>query len=146
MSFISKIRANDGLVADVVYDESHGVSFKLKFIDKSTLLKLNGQFSRMKFNPRTQTKDEELDIDGLKRRLYELGVLGWSGVTARWLSTVMAINLDLVDDIDKEIPFTQEDLIEITDSTAIDGWLIENIKEISNFNGGQIPVEEQLKN
>ena len=80
------------------------------------------------------------------RRLYELGVLGWSGVTARWLSTVMAINLDLVDDIDKEIPFTQEDLIEITDSTAIDGWLIENIKEISNFNGGQIPVEEQLKN
>ncbi len=146
MSFISKIRANDGLVADVVYDESHGVSFKLKFIDKSTLLKLNGQFSRMKFNPRTHTKDEELDIDGLKRRLYELGVLGWSGVTARWLSTVMAINLDLVDDIDKEIPFTQEDLIEIADSTAIDGWLIENIKEISNFNGGQIPVEEQLKN
>lgn len=146
MSFISKIRANDGLVADVVYDESHGVSFKLKFIDKSTLLKLNGQFSRMKFNPRTHTKDEELDTDGLKRRLFELGVLGWSGVTARWLSTVMAINLDLVDDIDKEIPFTQEDLIEITDSTAIDGWLIENIKEISNFNGGQIPVEEQLKN
>ena len=69
----------------VTYDESRNVSFELKFIDKKELNRLNQQFTKMQFNPKTHQREEQLDVDALRKEICRLGVIGWKGITLRWL-------------------------------------------------------------
>lgn len=144
---ISEIRAKGVATATVVYDEDFGVKFKLNYIDKAEMSKLNGQFTKSKFNPKTHQKEEDLDIEGLRKRICELGVVGWEGVTPRWLATLMPIDMDAVESPDKEIEFSLDELEELTSSTyGLDGWIFENVRNGENFNKNLAHKEAQIKN
>ena len=54
---LSEIVSKNPKSALVKYDESRNVAFELKFIDKKELNRLNQQFTKMKFNPKTHQKD-----------------------------------------------------------------------------------------
>lgn len=144
---ISEIRAKSVATATVVYDEDFGVKFKLNYIDKAEMSKLNGQFTKSKFNPKTHQKEEDLDIEGLRKRICELGVVGWEGVTPRWLATLMPIDMDAVESPDEEIEFSLDELEELTSSAyGLDGWIFENVRNGENFNKSLAHKEAQIKN
>ena len=131
----------------VMYDEDHKVGFILKFIDKSEMTRLNGQFTRSKFNPKSHQKEEELDIEGLRKRIGELGVAGWQGITPRWLSTIIPIDTSKIEDMDEEIPFSLEELEDLLSSAyGLDGWIFENVRNGENFNKNPAHKADQLKN
>jgi len=144
---ISQIRAKTVASAEVVYDEDFNVKFKLNYIDKAEMTRLNGQFTKQKFNPKSHQKEEDLDIEGLRKRICEIGVCGWSGVTPRWLSTIMPVDMSSVENPDEEIPFSLEELEELTTTAyGLDGWIFENVRNGENFNKNQAHKEEQVKN
>ena len=133
--------------AEVTYDENFGVKFLLNYIDKTEMTRLNGQFTKSKFNPKSHQKEEDLDIEGLKKRICEIGVKGWKGVTPRWLSTMIPIDMDKVENPDEEIPFSLEELEDLTKySYGLDGWIFENVRDGENFNKNITHKEDQLKN
>jgi hypothetical protein len=144
---IKDLKAKEVKSAPVTYDEDFNVKFILNYIEKSEMTRLNGQFTRTKFNPKSHSKEEELDVEGLRKRICEIGVAGWSGVTPRWLSTVMPIDTDAVEDMDAEIVFNQENLEQLCDSVyGLDGWIFENVRNGENFNKNSAHKEDQLKN
>lgn len=143
---IADIKAKEVPSAKVVYDEDYGVKFHLKYIEKSEMTRLNGQFTKSKFNPRTHQKEEDLDVEGLRKRICEMGVCGWEGVTPRWLSTVMPVDLKDIKNPDEEITFDHEQLEELTNCIyGLDGWLFENVRNGENFNQ-HIAHRDQIKN
>lgn len=144
---IGSLRAKSDVLSDVVYDKDYGVRFKLKYVDKTTMTKLNGQFTEVKFNPRSHQKEEELNVEGLRKRICEIGVVGWEGVTPRWLSTVMPIDVEEVEDLDEPIEFNQKNLNELCDvAYGLDAWIFENVRNGENFNKNIKKVEDELKN
>lgn len=144
---IKDLKAKEVNSAHVVYDEDYNVKFILRFIEKPEMTRLNGQFTRMKFNPKTHAREEELDIEGLRKRICELGVAGWSGITPRWLATVMPIDLDAIENMDAEIDFTLENLEQLCENVyGLDGWIFENVRNGENFNKNLAHKEEQIKN
>lgn len=142
---IKDLKAKEIKSVLVTYDADYNVKFALNYIDKSEMTRLNGQFTRLKFNPKTHNKDEELDTEGLTKRICELGVAGWSGVTPRWLSTLIPIDMSSVADMDEEIPFSQENLQELFKSVfGLEGWIFENVRNGESFNKSD--KEAQIKN
>lgn len=144
---IKDLKAKEVKSAMVTYDEDFKVKFNLNYIEKSEMTRLNGQFTRTKFNPKSHSKEEELDIEGLRKRICEIGVTGWSGVTPRWLATVMPIDADGIGNMDEEIPFSQENLTDLCDAIyGLDGWIFENVRAGEHFNKIQAHKDNQIKN
>ncbi len=145
---ISEIKAKSVSSALVTYDEDFGVKFNLNYIDKAEMTRLNGQFTKSKFNPKTHNRDEDLDIEGLRKRICEIGVCGWVGVTPRWLATIIPIDTDAIGDkMDEEISFSLEELEDLTKAAfGIDGWIFENVRNGENFNKDQKHKDAQVKN
>lgn len=144
---IKDLKAKEVKSAMVTYDEDFKVKFLLNYIEKSEMTRLNGQFTRTKFNPKSHSKEEELDIEGLRKRICEIGVSGWAGVTPRWLSTVMPIDTATVTNLDEEIAFTQENLTDLCESIyGLDGWIFENVRAGEHFNKNQAHKDDQAKN
>jgi hypothetical protein len=144
---IKDLKAKEVKSAMVTYDEDFKVKFNLNYIEKSEMTRLNGQFTRTKFNPKSHSKEEELDIEGLRKRICEIGVSGWAGVTPRWLSTVMPIDADGIGNMDEEIAFSQENLTDLCDAIyGLDGWIFENVRNGEHFNKNQAHKDDQVKN
>ena len=144
---IANIIAKTVPSAFVKYDEDFGVEFDLLFIQKEELNKITGQFTKMKFNPKTHQKDEVIDSDGLRNRICEKCVKGWKGVTPRWLATMFPIDKEEVEDMEEEIEFSQENLTTIIEKAyGLDGWIFVNVRNGANFNRSQEHKDEQIKN
>lgn len=144
---IKDLKAKEVKSAMVTYDEDFKVKFLLNYIEKSEMTRLNGQFTRTKFNPKSHSKEEEVDIEGLRKRICEIGVSGWAGITPRWLSTVMPIDADGIGNMDEEIPFSQENLTDLCDAIyGLDGWIFENVRNGEHFNKNQAHKDDQIKN
>lgn len=145
---ISDLKAKSVKCVDVVYDDSRNVSFKLNFIDKKEINRLNQQFTKMKFNPKTHQREEELDVDALRQEICRIGVCGWKGITLRWLQDQMPIDSETITgkDLDEEIDFSQENLNEICNSVyGLDSWIFEQVRDAENFKA-VVAQQEQVKN
>lgn len=145
---ISTLKAKSVKCAEVVYDESRKISFKLNFMDKKELNRLNQQFTKMKFNPKTHQREEELDVEALRQEICRLGVCGWNGVTLRWLQDQMPMDESQLvgKDLDEEIEFSQENLNALCESVyGLDSWIFEQVRDAENFKS-VVAHQEQVKN
>ena len=132
----------------VTYDESRNVSFELKFIDKKELNRLNQQFTKMQFNPKTQQREEQLDVDALRKEICRLGVIGWKGITLRWLIDQVPIDPAAIEgkDLDEEIDFSQDNLNFLCDKLyGIDNWIFDSVRNAENFKAVEAQ-KAQVKN
>lgn len=132
----------------VTYDESRNVSFELKFIDKKELNRLNQQFTKMQFNPKTHQREEQLDVDALRKEICRLGVIGWKGITLRWLIDQVPIDPAAIEgkDLDEEIDFSQDNLNFLCDKLyGIDNWIFDSVRNAENFKAVEAQ-KAQIKN
>jgi hypothetical protein len=129
----------------VPFDEDAGVYFNLNFLHKSVIKKINAMNTKKTFNKRTRQPEEELDVEGFKREMFEKSVVGWKGVTYNWLSKQVPLELDKIEDPDAEIPFSQQNLCDVAEMVSnLDIWLLDSVQEGSNFQA--IKDEDDLKN
>lgn len=145
---ISELKSKSPKVAEVTYDESRNIKLKLNFIDKKELNRLNQQFTKMKFNPKTHQKEEELDVEELRKEICRIGVCGWSGITLRWLQDQFPLNEELIagQNLDEEVEFTQENLNALCESVyGLDSWIFEQVRDGENFKS-VVAQANQLKN
>jgi len=123
---------------DVLFDKDFGVSFKLLHLEKTELQQMIGQHTKMGWNKKHQ-QVEETDNEALTTDLLKKCVKGWKGVTYKWLATRMLLDRTKIQNMDEEIEFNQKNLLFITKrTTGIDAWIIEAIRESTNFTQQQI--------
>ncbi len=145
---LSEIVSKNPKSALVKYDESRNVAFELKFIDKKELNRLNQQFTKMKFNPKTHQKEEELDVEALRKEICRLGVIGWKGITLRWLIDQVPIDEESIKgkDLDEEIEFSQDNLNFLCEALyGIDNWIFDSVRNAENFKAVEAQ-SAQIKN
>ena len=119
----------------VTYDESRNVSFELKFIDKKELNRLH-------------QREEQLDVDALRKEICRLGVIGWKGITLRWLIDQVPIDPAAIEgkDLDEEIDFSQDNLNFLCDKLyGIDNWIFDSVRNAENFKAVEAQ-KAQVKN
>jgi len=129
----------------VAYDEKANVYFEMAFLPKSELQKITHLNTRMKPNPKTHNMEEELDAEKVGKEIRQRCVKGWKGMTYRWLSNHIVIDLNKIEDPDAELEFSAENLEDLTkEMYGIDSWLFDAVKSAANF---QTKVDEaELKN
>jgi hypothetical protein len=131
--------------AFVDYDVDWKVSFNLAFLPKPELSSMLGKFNKQVLNKKTHQFEPEVDSERLSEEILRNYVLGWKGVTYEWLNTQVPINLEGIENIKEEIPFSYENLKILADNVyTFDGWILDSVKNGNNFNVAK--KEEETKN
>lgn len=129
----------------VVFDKDWDVSFDLSFLNKTELQKMTSRHTSIKINRKTHNKEEDLDIENLRKEMCERCVHGWHGVTYRYLQTIMPIDVSEVENLDEEIEFSQETLMQVIENSYdLDGWIFETVKDIAKMK--EEAVDAEIKN
>lgn len=131
-------------INDVVYDKDWNVGFKLQFLPKADLQRMIGKHTEIDFDSRSHTREEKINNKNLTREILDTCVVGWFGVTPKWLATQVPLDLSDVEDPNAEVPFSQENLLTIIDeSYNLEGWIFENVKDAGKFSK---KIEAEVKN
>jgi len=129
---------------EITYDKDWKVAFMLVFISKPEFQSLVSKHSHYNWNPKNHQREDSLDTDSLHEELIKKCVLGWKGVTYEWLRTQTLLDLTGVTNLKEEIDFSEKNLKMLFKICyGLDNWLIETIKNASNFNEKQ---DVEIKN
>lgn len=119
---------------NVVYDKDWGVSFDIIFLSKSEMQKLMSKNTKLVFNPRTHTKEEEIDGEGMRAEIVRNCVKGWKGVTYKWLSSIIVFDTTQVK-LEDEVEFNEDNRdILFKEAYGLDSWLLDTVRNAANFN------------
>jgi len=129
----------------VLYDEDYEIYFDIKFLSKTKLSKMTARHTSIKIDRKTHQPKEDLDTDSLRKEMCETCVKGWYGVTYKWLSTIMPLDKDQIENMDEEVEFSHSALeTVIENSYNLDGWIFETVRDCAKLANSQ--VEEEIKN
>lgn len=132
---LSDVVVKNSVVKNVVYDKDYNVSFDVAFLSRSQLQQMLGRNTKIAFDARTHNKEEKLDSDALSTEIANTCVKGWKGVTFKWLSTILVLDLTKVEDENAELPFTTENLQYLMKNAyGLDSWLLDTVRDAANFN------------
>lgn len=128
------VKSEEKKPVPVTYDKDWGVSFDMLFLSKPELQKLVGRHTKTTFNPKTHVREEELDAIAMRREICEKCVKGWTGVTYKWLSSIMTIDVAKIENIDAVLPFNQENLATLLEEAyGLDTWILDTVRDAANF-------------
>lgn len=120
---------------NIVYDKNWKVSFDLVYLSKTDLQALIGKHTKIDFNKKSHIKEEIINTEALNEEIAETSVKGWHGVTPEWLATLILLDLSKFENPKAEVDFTKANLmVLLKQAYGWDNWLIDTIKEASNFN------------
>ncbi len=132
---LSDLVAKNGVVKNVVYDKDYNVSFDVMFLGRSQLQQMLGRNTKISFDARTHSKEEKLDSDALSNEIASTCVKGWHGVTYKWLSTIFPLDTAKIENMEAELPFTNENLqFLMKNAYGLDSWLLDTVRDAANFN------------
>ena len=128
----------------VVFDKDWDVAFDLKFLGKTELQKMTSRHTKIEFNRKSHSKEEELDVNTLRKEMCERCVLGWHGVTYKYLQNLVPLDMTEIDDINEVVEFSQEALdMVVTNSYELDSWIFETVKDVAKMTEVQSEAETQ---
>jgi hypothetical protein len=130
------------MCAQVEYQ--YGIFFHLKFTARNDLMRMMKESTIMRYNPSTKTREPSLDGDKLIRKYCAAAVEGWHGMTPRNLSRLIPMKNVPEEQLDVEIQFSQDQLVELVKNSAeIDTFLQQTATDVNYFNAD---LEQELKN
>jgi hypothetical protein len=119
----------------IVYDKAHSVSFDISFLSKSEMQKIMSKNTKLVFSPKTHQREEEVDGEAFRSEIIQTCVRGWSGVTFRWLTGLIVIDVDSIPDMAAPVEFTPDNRDTLfTEAYGLDTWLLDTVKNAANFN------------
>jgi hypothetical protein len=130
---LSELVKKERTVKPVLYDKDWKVSFKVAYLSRTELQSMIGRNTKIDFDPKTHEKVEKLNAEALSKEIADTCVLGWEGVTYKWLANVMPI--DIPDSKDgEELEFSKENLETLLKNTyGIESWIFDTVKDAANF-------------
>jgi len=141
MGLIKKLKV-DERVAKVDFPDIDGFVVDVCYIGRDKRAKIRNQSLEMKFNKRTRSREEEVNLDKFLELYTEAVVKGWSGLTVRKLGDLMPIDMTGMDP-NEEIPYSPEDALElIKNSTLFDQFVNDTIENFE-INEDEAKAEEE---
>jgi hypothetical protein len=96
--------------------------------------KLREQSEVTKIDPRTRQPMKELDEQKFIEKFTREAVKGWSGLKYKHLEELMLVDLSGVEDLEAEVPYSEEDALELVkESATFDSWLNEVVFSLDTF-------------
>lgn len=125
-------------VREIPVDGMPGFFVTLTYLSKDTIRKMADKHTRVKFNRKTGKEEKEFNGDDFTEEFVSAVVVGWRGLTYNYLARFVAVDESAVSNPDEEIPFTQEDALELMkQSTAFSEWVdgcLNDIELFTSFN------------
>jgi len=122
-------------VIEVEHPLYEGLKVKLAYIPRETLKKYMERATISTFDKMSRKLVEEVDND-LFMKLYVPDLIkSWSGFKYRYLEELLPVDLSKVDDLDEELPYTEDNAIELMkNSSEFDEWISSIVRDVKNFN------------
>lgn len=132
------------VIKDVVYDKDYNVVVKLKYIPRSEVQNIMNRNTKIEFNKKTHKSEEVLDGEKLTKDMARTVVKGWTGITYKYLSTVVVLDMSKITDPEAEVEFSDDNLMFLIEQSYDFGsWLIDTVRDASNFSEKK---EAEIKN
>ena len=133
MSMIKNLMVNDDKVVDVQFTDSDNFYVSLAYLSRDKLVKIRNRALVIKFNKRTRQREEEVDNDKFLEEYSRSVIKGWKGLTLRELARILPIETSNAD-LDKEVPYTEEDALELLrNSTIFDQFITDCMNDFEVF-------------
>ena len=122
----------DKLEAWVPFDGLPGFEVKLLHLSRPEMQKLQKAATRITFIARQKT--EELDSDMFVKAFAKNCILDWKGLTLEYAMKLLPILPPKNTDLTQEIPFSEEDAINLVkNSTTFDQWINGIVFDLDSF-------------
>jgi hypothetical protein len=130
---LASLVKKDRAVKTVLYDKDWKISFKVAYLSRTELQSMIGRNTKIDFDPKTHEKVEKLNAESLSKEIADTCVLGWEGVSHKWLATVMPIDIPEGKE-NEELEFSKENLETLLKNTyGIESWIFDTVKDAANF-------------
>ena len=118
----------------VDYPEFEGFIVELTYLAREELLKLRNRTLKQKFNKKTRAFEETMDDDLFLTEYVKAVIKGWKGLKYEYVSQLLLINTDEVDDMEDTLDFNEENAqILMKNSSDFDTWVTETVGDLENF-------------
>ena len=110
--------------------------FKIRIgaISREMSRKLREQSEINKVDPKTRQIIKEIDEDKFVKLFTREAIKGWSGLKYKYLQELMLVDLSSVEDLEEELPYSEEDALEmVKESATFDSWLNEVVFSLDTF-------------
>ena len=143
MSKISSVSVTDRTV-EVEYPGIEGFKITLAYISRDAITKIRDSSVKLKFNPRTRQREEEVDQEKFLKLYVEKVIRGWSGLKMGDLHKLLPVEVNS-EQVEEEIPYSQEEAYDlISESTLFDQFVTDCMNDLDTFDN--TAKEESVKN
>tara|TARA_Y100001938_G_C8100934_1_gene441677 strand:- start:11315 stop:11749 length:435 start_codon:yes stop_codon:yes gene_type:complete len=116
------------------FPDMEGFSVRLTYLAREELLKVRSKCLKQKFNKKTRAFEESLDEDKFLEVYVNSVIKGWVGLKYKYVSQLLLINTDEVDDMEDTLDFNAENAqILMKNSPDFDTWVTETVGDLENF-------------
>lgn len=119
---------------EVDFPGLEGFSVTISAISRELSRKIRDESMISKIDPRLKIPVEELDEDLFLEKFAKVAVVGWRGLKYRHLSQLVLVDESLIEDLDAEVDFSDENVRELIKSSQVfDSWINQEVFSLERF-------------
>ena len=122
----------DKVVAKIPYQGKPEFVVELAYLSRDELLKLRKEATTNVYDPSTRKMEEKVDQDIFLEQYAKKVILGWEGLTLKYLKDLLPIESS--DSDDTEIGYDTENVVQLLKhSSAFDEWVTMVTASLESF-------------
>lgn len=121
-------------VVEVDYPGFDWFKLKIAFLSREEIVKIRKKCTLTKFDKKSRQPVDELDEELFLKTYVSAILKGWKGLKYRYLQELMLVDLTSVEDVEKELEYTQDNaLVLMKNSQELDSFVTEITGSLTNF-------------
>lgn len=118
--------------AEVEYPGMPGFKIDVSFMSRDTMINIRKKATKNTFKNRQAS--EEFDEKVFLQLYAEAAIKNWNGLKLAYLQMLAPVDLSGQEDLDVELPFSQENaLFLMQSSTNFDSFISDTVSDLGNF-------------
>jgi hypothetical protein len=115
-----------------------GFVVTLAYLSREEVIKIRKKATVHKFAKRSHEPIEEVDNELFQDLYVKAVVVGWTGLSLKYLSKLLPVDLSAVEDEDQEmVEYTHENALALMrNAISFDNFVTEQLSELENFSPG----------
>lgn len=119
---------------EVDFPGLEGFKVTISAISRELSRKIREESMVSKIDPRLKMPVEELDEEAFLVKFSKVAVLGWRGLKYKHLSQLVLVDEKLIDDLEAEVDFSHENVMELIKSSQVfDSWINQEVFSLERF-------------
>lgn len=120
--------------AVVEFDGLKGFEVTLAAVSREVSKKLREDSEITRMDSKQRAPIKELDEDKFISNFAKAAIKGWKGLTYAHLDSLMLVDLSGVEDMDEEVPYSQENAeLLLKNSPVFDSWVNDKVFALDSF-------------